>query len=545
MFRISLIALPAAMLATGCTYTHRARSLSVYPEHNIVPETHTVQPHGPKRVATATPTAVPASSPVAAPAAKGAPDAKEPKKLPDALPMKEANANRPSGLKLVSAETAPERPRYGETQVMPIDLPTVLRLVDSKSPSVGHARARWREAEARLEGAEVLWLPNFSGGVGYYRFDGQTQNQRGEVFGTSRANLFPSAGPTLAVDTADAYYRPLIERQTAASENFRTASAVNAAELEAALAYFDLVQVQAQIAINLEVVEKTEMMLKAAEIARANNLDRTAGDVQRSAAELSLRKLDALELKAKANTASARLARLLTLEPGVRLMPAETALPPLTLVAPSSTLDQLLQTAIANRPDLAANRAVIAAAWERVRRAKNGPWLPKLLVNNQTGGFGGGLNSYIGNFEARNALSAQLYWEVKNLGLGNRAETAERRAAAEQTEYTAIDAQARAAADIVEAASNAAAAYDSLALAQEAVREASELYRINKEGTFNVVDAKNLFDALRPLQAIQILNLARLRYLGAVMDFNRAQYRLYTALGRPVHESDGNVGAGR
>jgi len=35
------------------------------------------------------------------------------------------------------------------------------------------------------------------------------------------------------------------------------------------------------------------------------------------------------------------------------------------------------------------------------------------------------------------------------------------------------------------------------------------------------------------LQAIQFLNQARLNYLTNVIEFNRAQYRLYTALGNP------------
>ena len=141
------------------------------------------------------------------------------------------------------------------------------------------------------------------------------------------------------------------------------------------------------------------------------------------------------------------------------------------------------------------------------------------------------LNDYLQNFDARNALSVQLYWEVKNLGFGNRAAVRERRAMLDQAHLQQVDAQARVAAEIVESAQVAAARYESLDMAERSVKEALELYRISKEGTFNVLDAKNLFDALRPLQSIQLLNQARTSYLSAVVDFNRAQYRLYTALG--------------
>ena len=128
----------------------------------------------------------------------------------------------------------------------------------------------------------------------------------------------------------------------------------------------------------------------------------------------------------------------------------------------------------------------------------------------------------------------QITWGVKNLGFGNRADVAERYALLHQAQYTAIEAQARATAEIVEAAQIAAARLESLDHAEQAVKEATELYRINKEGTFNVVDAKNLFDALRPLQAIQSLNQARHNYLAAIVDYNRARYRLFTYVGNPA-----------
>ena len=193
----------------------------------------------------------------------------------------------------------------------------------------------------------------------------------------------------------------------------------------------------------------------------------------------------------------------------------------------------MLPIALDTRPDLAAGRQAIAAAWARVKQAQREPFIPKVTAQNQTGSFGGGVNDDLANFGARNALSVQLFWEVRNFGFGNRAGVAERRAAADQVRYQLAEAQARAAAEVVEAAQTAAAKFEAIAPAEEAVKEATELYRTNKSGTQNVVDAKNLFDALRPLQAIQVLNQSRLTYLNAVIEFNRAQFRLLTLLGNP------------
>ena len=88
--------------------------------------------------------------------------------------------------------------------------------------------------------------------------------------------------------------------------------------------------------------------------------------------------------------------------------------------------------------------------------------------------------------------------------------------------------------EVVEAAQMAAAKFDGLSLSEQTLNEAIELYRINQEGTFNVIDAKNFFDALRPLQALQMLNQAKQNRLSAVLDYTRAQYRLYLALGCPA-----------
>ncbi|MGL4420329.1 MAG: TolC family protein, partial [Gemmataceae bacterium] len=426
------------------------------------------------------------------------------------------------------------RPAYAQLETLPIDLPTVIRLVDANSPAIKFAQAKVREAQARLASAEVQWLPNLSVGIAYNRFDGKTQNQAGNVFGVSRANLFAGGGPALTLDLADAIYRPLTERRLTSAEQLRERATSLGAELDAVGAYLDLVQIHALLEINADTLQKAEAMLTAARNAKDSKLDRTAGDVNRSRTEVLSRKAERIELEGKAGAASARLGKLLLLAPNVKLVPSDIAVAPITLIDPSSTLDQLVTLAINSRPDLAANREVIAAAWAKARRQERGPLFPKLTVANQIGTFGGGLNDDLAKFDARNALSVQLYWEVKNLGFGNRADAAERRALLDQAQVQLVEAQARASAEIVEAAQLAAAKYESLDLAEQAVKEATELYRINKEGTFNVVDAKNLFDALRPLQAIQALNGARQNYLSAVLDYNRAQYRLFTSIGHPT-----------
>ncbi len=253
---------------------------------------------------------------------------------------------------------------------LPIDLPTVIRLVDEKSPSIGFAQAQVEQAQARLARAKVQWLPNLTAGAAYNRFDGQTQNQAGSVFGVSRGNLFAGGGVGLDIDIAEAIYQPLLQRRLTAAAELRAQAVGLGAELDAVTAYLDLVQVHALLEINADTLKKAEAMLAAAENANDAKLDRTAGDVNRAKTEVLLRRSERVELDGRIGTASARLGRLLLLAPNVKLVPNEPAVAPLALVDANATVDDLVAQAIQNRPDLAANRELVAAALETARRQK-------------------------------------------------------------------------------------------------------------------------------------------------------------------------------
>ena len=168
------------------------------------------------------------------------------------------------------------RPAYAPAEPLPIDLPTVLRLVNANSPVIGFAEARVREALARQDRAEVRWLPDLAVGVNYYRLDGQTQNQRGEVFGVSRSNLFAGGGPALRLDTADAVYDRLVARRLTAAERFRAGYTAITAQLDAVLAYLDLVEVYGRLAVNADTLDRAETMLRFARNAQEAQLSKTA-----------------------------------------------------------------------------------------------------------------------------------------------------------------------------------------------------------------------------------------------------------------------------
>src|SRR5262245_42255096 len=67
----------------------------------------------------------------------------------------------------------PPRPLYppAPPATYPIDLPTALQLADASNPTVGIARARVREALARLDQVRVMWIPTLSFGPTVFYHD--------------------------------------------------------------------------------------------------------------------------------------------------------------------------------------------------------------------------------------------------------------------------------------------------------------------------------------------------------------------------------------
>lgn len=423
----------------------------------------------------------------------------------------------------------------------PIDLETALRLANSQNPTIGRAMAQVRRAQAQQDQADVLWLPNLTGGGTYIRHDGQTQNQAGVVFGVSRSSVFSGGGSQLRIDTSDALFQPLVARRITGAASNEARATVNSIQLDVALGYVDLLQSYGLLAINQDSLTRAEKMLELAAAAQKSGVSKTAGDINRARAEVATRRMDRIDLEGRAAVASARLNRLLLLEASVELVPADDAITPITLVPPELSLDDLVGLAIRNRPELAANRDLALAALERLRQARYGPLFPRVQIDYLAGTFGGGRNSFVGTFSGRGDLGAQAYWELRNFGLGNAAQMRERAADRDQAILQGVEIEARIRAEVIEALKVSQARARALTEAQDAVRESAELYRKLLATQFGMVGPNARYDPLEALLAIQALFQARVQYLNQVIDYNRYQLRLFAALGSPVECATADV----
>lgn len=422
-----------------------------------------------------------------------------------------------------------------EALVLPIDLPTALRLANASNPTIALARERINESYARLRQAEVLWLPNLQAGPAYQRHDGRIQNSRGEVFTIDKSNFFIGGGASLRLETVDALFGPLLARRLTEAQVAATRAVTDDVQLEVALTYLDLLRVYGALAINADTLARAEELLRRSSAADKQGLSRSKADITRAGTEASLRREERIDLEGEAAAVAARLAQLLLLEPTVDLRPADATIAPITLVSEELRLDELVATGLMNRPELAESRALVGAAMTRWRQARLNPLLPRLELTYFAGEFGGGVNDTLEHFGGRGDGTAAAVWELHNLGAGDIARARERRAQYNEANFHVLEVQARVAAEVTAAAKLARSRKRALRDAQEAVTQALETWRRLEIGSFGMNNPKeqNLLNTLEPLVAEQALAQARIQYLIQVIEYNREQFRLYKALGQP------------
>ena len=124
-------------------------------------------------------------------------------------------------------------------------------------------------------------------------------------------------------------------------------------------------------------------------------------------------------------------------------------------------------------------------------------------------------------------------WIPHGLGLGDRGHIRTAEAQRHTADIDLVRVQAQVANDVVTAYKARIAAAEAMDDAREAVTDAIESLGLNLS---NIRRGGGLPGATRPievLQPIQALAQARSDYLAAVLAYDRAQFRLYRAIGQP------------
>jgi outer membrane protein TolC len=432
-------------------------------------------------------------------------------------------------------------------EFQPIDLNTALRLAGVQNPQMLIARQRIVEAVALQQYAAAQFLPSINAGTNYDTHTGVLQQSNGNILSVQRDALYVGAGANavaagtvnipgivLTGNVAVAVYGYLTSRQVVAQREFANTAVANQQFLKVALAYSELLRAEGARAIQMQARDDVKRIAKQT-TAYAESGEGLLSDANRAATELALREADVQAAEGQVLTASARLCYVLNVDPSVRLHPTDAWVVPAPIVPDPIPVRELIALGLLHRPELGERRAAIRESLLSLEGAKVLPFSPTVLVGFSAGGFGGGsslVSPVFGGFGGRSDADFYTYWTIQNLGVGNVALIRLAQSRLGLARYAEIAMLDQVRAEVAEAYAKTHARYAQIQTAAMAVRSSVQGYQEDLTRILNRVTP-----AIEVVDSMRLLARARMAYLDSIVDYNRAQFQLYVALGQPPADS--------
>ncbi|HEV3025409.1 MAG TPA: TolC family protein [Pirellulales bacterium] len=447
--------------------------------------------------------------------------------------------NRDLPLATPPADTAvPEPERFDR-----IDLPTAWRLVMQANPRVAGAREALNEALALGQQANAIVLPNVNAGLMYHLHNGALQSSFGQIRQLNEQSLFVGGGArTLAAESnaipavqffhhlGDVIFEPLAARQLIAVRRFDNTDTANSILLEATLLYLDLVSAE----VRLEAIRQTE--IETYGIARFTRAFANVGqglesNAERAHSEALLVQVEVLRAEERVAVASAQLARVLNIEPSVRLRTAPGPLTALRIVDPAVPLGELLELARRRHPLLASRSAAVDMAGTQLRKEQTRPLLPLVSFGYSAGGFGG-TGNFIPNppftgLGSRADFDVMAVWTLQSMGLGNVATIQQRRAVLNQSVRDREGALNQIRNEVAETYAEANARLRKIIVGRRQLDDAEQGF--TRE--LKQLQAGAVEHPIEVLNSVELLAAARQELIQAIIGYDRAQFRLFVATG--------------
>jgi outer membrane protein TolC len=441
----------------------------------------------------------------------------------------------------------------------PMSLPVAMRLAELNNLDIALARAALLQARAAQQRVEVAWLPTFNLGSTWSHHEGQIQKTEGLIERLNKNALFVGGGPSIIYPLADVLFAPAVSRALTAASGAAAQRVNNDTLLVVADAYFNLVLARrrlARIEETLEILTSEQksplrdngpgLLPLVKSVVAAGGLAARPAELERVRVEVLRRQEEKSLIVEEFLLAAAELARLLRLDPQVPLWPLEDFRKPIPVPGDnwvSVPLEELVRTALNNRPELAENQALVQAAVDRVRNARWRPLLPNALLTYNFGEFGGGpdstseLSGDFRHFNTRTDLDVSLIWRFQNLGFGNITEVRELKSVTLQASLRLAQAQDRVVAQVVRARELVDGGRERLDITRSSLFDnqgapKGPVFR-SLLLNFRLIRNEPTARTLEVLDSIRSLSDALESYGQALTSYERARFRLLVALGFP------------
>lgn len=408
-----------------------------------------------------------------------------------------------------------------DAEEFPIDLVTVLKLAGAQPLELALVREKVHDAYADVIVSKERFIPNIRPEIRFFRHEGEIQETSGTFFETDKQFVSPRMNLNIELSPGEALFSALAARQRYRASEASLETVTQNMKLKAALEYFDLLQSQAEETIAEEALIISETLVRETESALKQGKG-FKGDVLRAKAQIASGRLSLAKAKEARRISSVKLAATLRLEQQIELYAADRIITPIDLLSKEAALDELIGTAIYQRPELQEALAILEANKTEKTASVWGPAIPTFQADVGAGGLGQNLNHLKGTEE----YSVSMGWTIGSGGLffKGRREKADARYRSSEIQLAKV--QQDIIQDIIVAHTQVHIRQEQIAIAKQGVMDAEESLRLNENRLKHGMGLP-----LEVLQAEDAFIQARRDYISAIIDYNKAQYTLFVSVG--------------
>jgi outer membrane protein TolC len=280
------------------------------------------------------------------------------------------------------------------TELVPIDLPTVVKVALAENVDIRQAREIVEAQRGQYESAVGAAFPVLVPTAFFERFDGGFRNTDGRIFQVGSTVFQPSVGIEWITNPGRVVYGIIAARKRlSASEHDEDAVKLETLR-RAASEFYELVLAQAQVAT------AEEGVAEARELLRVNRLRVKAGtgvpaDELRAEALLAARQQDLVAALNRFYEASIALTVTLHLDSSATLVPKMENLSAEELVRADLQIEKLLANAVAWRPDLQSVRTLAEVLSAEEQATLWSGFGPEFILAYRYGGITGHANNVV------------------------------------------------------------------------------------------------------------------------------------------------------
>jgi len=418
----------------------------------------------------------------------------------------------------------PEEAKTGKP--IPISLDTVLQLANDQNGQVRLLRMKVEDAQTDQQWANKHWMPDLSFGIGVYRHEGGIQDFQGNLIRSSYGSALGGLELSGKYDWKELLVRRVEAERKVWQQKGELSKLNSETLLDAATTYVSMLSARTGVVISLETeVRLKDLLDQSVALAKVDPGLRV--EVTRIEAELMAQTVLTVRLREASKAATAKLAYLLGLNPCCEFLVADGKIVPITLLDGKAPVKDYVDQALTRGPGVRELEGLLRTV-EAARSANYGltHWLPSVEVNMIEGGFGAGPGRQL-DWANRFDVGVHMKWNLNEFYY-SKLKRQQADANIQQVHISYQDLRAKLTLGVQEACDAIQSGHEQIQLAEKHIRFAEESYKLSDIRLKDNIKGRSSSEVLLALRS---LGGARLEYLQAVRDYNKAQLRLFVLVG--------------